>query len=177
MRRGGGRQKGHGFENKFANVLTKWSGLKHRRVPQSGGWHKQVVSGDVFCVAEYEFDPERERIFVPLSWECKCAESWDFVHFFKDSDKPSLRQWWQQASDDAEQSHKLPALIFTKNYFPTFVMLHSRTFNRLAKLVGSSWRKFTHTTCQLSKNDQVVVLLLDDFLGWLSFETLLKLTV
>lgn len=178
MRKGkGSKEKGHGFERRAAKIFTKWSSRQFKRVPQSGGWAKEVVSGDIFCVDEYDPKSASRKIWVPFSLECKCAESWDFVHFFKDSDKSSLHQWWQQASSDAIQSEKLPALIFTRNYLPIFLMLHTSTLNRLAKLVGSSWRMFAHLNWELSKSDKVTILLLDDFLGWVSFETLLKLTV
>jgi hypothetical protein len=176
MKKGRGKFKGHGFERRLANVLTKWSGYAWKRVPLSGGWNKIVVSGDIFCVAEYGRNSGQERIVVPFSLECKCSESWDFVHFFKDSEKSPLYQWWQQASSDAKQAGKLPAMIFTKNFLPVFIMLHVRTLNKLAKLVGFSWKKFTYLSCQISQ-EQLAVLLLDDFLGWIDFRVLLKLTV
>lgn len=177
MKQGRGKQKGKGFENKVAHIFTEWSGFKFRRVPLSGGWHKHIVTGDIFCVAEYEPEPKQPGIFMPFSLECKCAESWDFAHFFSDSEKSSLRQWWQQTSDDSKQSKKLPSLIFTKNYLPVFVMLRTHTFSKLAKLTHSSWKKFSHINFYISKSEQVTVLLLDDFLGWIDFQTLLKLTV
>lgn len=177
MKRGRGRHKGHGFERKAAKVFTQWAQRPFKRVPQSGGWDKSIISGDLFCADEYSPKSPSHRVWMPLSLECKCAESWDFTHFFKDSDKSSLRQWWHQASSDTDQSKKLPALIFTKNYLPIFIMLRTHTLNKLAKLVGSSWKKFAHLNYQFSKIEQLTVLLLDNFLEWIDFETLLKLTV
>jgi len=177
MRRGGGRSKGHGFERKVVTILGKWAGRPFKRVPQSGGWDKTIISGDIFCVDEYSPKDASRRVWLPLSLECKCAESWEFVHFFKEANKSSLRQWWKQASDDAQVSKKIPTLIFTRNWLPNFIMLHTRALNRLAKLVGPSWKKYSHINFQISKSDHVTVLLLDDFLEWVDFATLLNLTV
>jgi len=147
-------------------------------VPQSGGWNKRVVSGDVFLSAEYESAPEQKaHIFVPFSWECKKQEGWDFVQLYKDDEKCPLHLWWDQATRDAKVSKKLPALIFTRNYLPIFIMLSTHTANRLVRLTEQSWKEFTHMVHPVPKKGQVVVLVLDDFLDWVPFETLLKLTV
>jgi len=122
-----------------------------------------------------EYDPKKasRRIRIPLSFEAKCAESWDFVQLFKDSDKGPLHAWWAQASADAKSTDKLPALVFTRNYVPVFIMVRTSTLNKLAKLVGSSWKK-SAIKHRITK-ERVVVVLLDDFLGWVDFTTFLKL--
>lgn len=171
------KQKGRGFEAEVAKLFTKWSGLEHRRVPQSGGWDKKIVCGDVICRAEYESVAGQESIFVPFTWECKKREGWDFVQLFKDDEKCPLHLWWEQASGDSKKVKKLPALIFSRNYLPIFIMIGSRTANRLTRLTGRSWKEFTHMVHPITKKEQVVVLVLDDFLDWVPFQTLLKLTV
>jgi len=172
------KSKGRGFENEVAKLLTDWSGYKHQRVPQSGGWDKQVVSGDVFCQAEYASAPgPRESIFVPLSWECKKQEGWDFAQLFNDSEKCPLRVWWNQASTDAKGIKKLPALIFTRNYLPIFIMISTHTANRLVRLTEGTWKELPHIVFPVVRKEQTVIFLLGDFLSWVPFKTLLKLTV
>lgn len=171
------KTKGRNFEGEVAKLLTKWSGLEHRRVPQSGGWDKKIVCGDVICSAEYESVPDQISIFVPFVWECKKQENWDFVQLFKDDEKCPPHLWWEQVSSDSKRVRKLPALIFTRNYLPIFIMIGTHTANRLVRLTERSWKEFTHMVHSVPKKEQVVVLVLDDFLDWVPFETLLKLTV
>ncbi len=172
------KEKGRRFEQDVADLFTKWSELKWRRVPQSGGWNKRVVSGDVFCEAEYIGGPrQKEVIFVPFSCECKKQEGWDFSQLFLGSDKCPIRRWWTQTTEDAKEIKKLPALIFTRNYLPIFIMVSTYNANRITRLTGQSWKKFTHFVCFASKKEQVVILLFEDFLSWVPFRTLLKLTV
>lgn len=177
MKKGRGRNKGHGFERKTVKIFSDWSGRQFKRVPMSGGWDKDIISGDIFCADEYSPKSSKDRVWLPISIECKCAESWEFVHLFTETDKSTLNQWWAQSTSDADHSGKYPSLVFTKNWHPNFIMLSTKTFNKLAKLTKTSWRKFNHFNCYISKSEQVTTLLLDDFLGWISFETLLKLTI
>jgi len=173
MRRGiGSKNKGRSFENKMANLFTEWSKHKFKRVPMSGGWEKEVVSGDIFCVAEYE---KSQDIRFPLSLELKCTEAWDFEHLFKGSDKNPIYTWWQQSTEDSKISKKIPALIFTKNYQPDFILLRLSILKKLNKLTKKTWEEFFYIHCFLG-GERVVVLLLSDFLGYINFSTLLQLT-
>lgn len=176
MRKGGGKFKGRSYENDLANMFTEWSGLKWKRVPMSGGFQKSVVTGDIFCVAEYENDSEKDKIWIPFSLEAKKRQSWDLVQFFKDSDKFTVKDWWEQSSTDALLSKKYPVVIFTKNYCPDFIMLQTTVLNKLQKLVKASWKKFNYISYTMPADDNVIVLLLSDFLAWIDFTTLLKLT-
>lgn len=172
MKIGGGRLKGKGFERDLASILTKWSKMTHKRTPLSGGWNSQIVSGDVFCVAEY--NSLEAKIRVPVSWEAKCNEAWDLAQLFKNSDKSPLNKWWRQASLGAKQIKKTPILVFTKNYFPRFVLLKTNTLNKLTKLTRKPYKNFIHINGSIGK-EKVTTLLLEDFLNWIPFETLLKL--
>lgn len=173
------KSKGRNFEGEVAKLFTKWSGSEFRRVPQSGGWDPSISSGDVFLVAEYEAsrDPREPRVRFPLSLECKKQEGWDFVQLYKGDEKCPLHLWWKQTARDAKVSKKLPALIFTRNYLPIFIMIRTHAANRLTRLTSSSWKEFTYMVHPVAKKEQIVVLVLDDFLNWVPFETLLKLTV
>lgn len=172
------KDKGRSFENDVAKLLTKWSGLTWRRVPQSGGWNKRVVTGDVFCEDEYTSVPGRKvELFIPFSWECKKQEGWSFTQLFSDSEKCPLRLFWTQASNDAKTIKKLPAMIFSRNYLPIFIMISTRTANRLVRLTAGSWHDFTHIIAPMVEEEQVVVFLLEDFLKWVPFKNLLELTV
>ena len=174
------KSKGRKFENEIANLFTYWAGSTFRRVPLSGGWQSSsVAAGDIFLVAEYEAtnDLNVPRVRFPFSVECKKQERWDFAQLFRDSEKCPLRRFWKQATNDAKKIKKLPIMIFTRNFQPTFIMLSTCTANRLARLAYGTWHDFDHIIVRMSEKDQVVIFLLEDFLGWISFETLLKLTV
>lgn len=172
------KSKGRGFEQEIATIFSKWSGTKWMRVPQSGGWNKRVVAGDVFCEREYiSVSGKREELFVPISVECKKQEGWGFEQLFRDSEKCPLRLFWEQAANDAEKIKKLPVMIFSRNYLPIFIMIGTRMADRLVRLTDGTWQDFNHIIVHIHEKEQVVIFLLEDFLKWVSFETLLKLTV
>jgi len=168
MRRGGGKFKGRAYENEIAHILEEWSHMKWKRAPLSGGFQKTVVTGDVFCVAEYE---ETGNIRVPFSFEVKKREAWDLVQFFKDSDKFIVKEWWQQSCDDSAISGKQPILIFAKNYYPDLIMLRTSTLKKLHSLIGE--KKLPCIYYIMPENDEVIILRLSEFLDWISFEILI----
>jgi len=175
MRSGGGRVKGHAFENEIAKLLAEWSNIPWKRVPMSGGWSaKNIASGDIFCTAE--FDKKSPKI-VPISIEIKKVQSWEFVHFFKDTDSSPIGSWWAQSTKDAIKAKKTPIVIFTKNYFPIFIILRVATLNKLDELVAERgiWKEFTRINCTVA-GEFLIVIKLEDFLAWINFDTLLKLT-
>jgi len=178
-----GRDKGNGFENKIAKRLGDWSETPWRRVPLSGGWDKTIISGDVFCIEEYErkkSTDHSQHICVPLSFECKCDESWDFLQLFNNSEKAPIKVWWKQASDDAIKAKKEPSLVFTKNYTPIFIVIKRSTLDKLNKfnIAGGrpSWTNLSYLLFPMSSTTSVVFFRLDTFLSWIDFPTLLKLS-
>ena len=173
MRKGGGREKGHAFENDVAKLLTTWSGILWKRTPQSGGWSsKDIASGDLFCVSEFD---KQTPLIIPISLELKKVESWEFVHFFKELDSSLLGTWWTQSVNDALAAKKIPVLIFNKNRYPIFIMLGNIHITRLEKIAGKKCdKKFTRIQCTI-KEDYVSVIMLSDFLNWVDFKTLLTL--
>jgi len=174
MRAGGGRIKGHNYENEVAKILSVWSKVQWKRVPMSGGWgSKDIASGDIFCTLEFD---KKNPIIMPLSIELKNAQAWELVHFFKDTDSSPIGSWWQQSSDDARKSKKIPVVIFSKNYFPNFIMLPSNILPKLTKLLKKKtlFDSCHQISCVVNK-DPVTVLLLSDFLSLVDFKTLLNL--
>jgi hypothetical protein len=174
------KTKGRSFEQEVAKLFTDWAGSKFRRVPLSGGWQSSgVVTGDIFLVAEYEVASisDAPRVRFPFSVECKKQEGWDFAQLFRDSEKCPLRLFWVQAASDADKIKKLPVMIFSRNYLPIFIMIGTKTVNRLARLTNGPWHDLNHIIVHMSKRGQVVIFLLEDFFQWIPFEILLKLTV
>ena len=173
MRKGGGREKGHAFENEVAKILMVWSGVEWKRIPQSGGWgSKDIASGDLFCVTEFN---KKDPLIIPISLELKKVEAWEFVHFFKGLDSSPLGTWWTQSVNDASKSKKVPVLIFSRNRYPIFIMIGNSTLTRLEKLVGCKYNKKSSRIQCIIKRDYVSVILLSDFLSWITFEILLRL--
>jgi len=174
------RTKGRSFELDIAKLFTDWAGSKFRRVPLSGGWQSSdVVAGDIFLVAEYEVVGigDEPRVHFPLSVECKKQEGWDFAQLFRASEKFPLRLFWVQATSDAHKIKKLPVVIFSRNFLPIFIMIGTKTVDRLVLLTDGTWRDFDHIIVHMFEKDQVVIFLLEDFFQWVPFEILLKLTV
>lgn len=170
------RNKGNSFENTVAKMLTEWSGYEHKRVPLSGGWQKNVVSGDVFCCAEHDVAYKSKSICVPFSWECKNQERWDLATLFKpEADKNIIGKFWAQAADDAKVNAKAPALIFTRNFQPIFFIISLGIANKLVKLIGSSYDSLPHMIHIMPNKDKIIMLTFTDFLAWAPFETVLKL--
>jgi len=171
------RTKGNSFELTAAKMLTEWSGYEHKRVPLSGGWQKNIVSGDIFCCAEHDVSSSNTNICVPFSWECKNQERWDLATLFKpDADKNIIGQFWDQTVNDSKMNQKIPALIFTRNYQPIFFMILLSTANKLAKLIGTSYKNISHMIHTMPNNDKIIMLTFADFLEWAPFETVLKLS-
>jgi len=176
MRKGGGRVKGHTFENKVAKILTGWSKVSWKRVPASGGWgSKDIASGDIFCAAEFD---KKLSIIMPVSIELKKTQAWGFAHFFKDTDSSPVGSWWAQSTEDAKKSKKVPIVIFSKNYQPIFIMMATVTLDKLGVVAAErdAWKRFPQINC-LVKGEAITVIKLEDFLSWISFESLLKLNL
>lgn len=109
------KSKGSSFELKIATSLGQWWGAKFHRVPASGGLHwgsSMNVGGDVIAPPEAGF---------PFVVECKKREGWTLEQIM--NNKGPHKTWWQQVCGDAEETKKVPMLIFAKNYSDIFVSL------------------------------------------------------
>ena len=171
MKPGRGKAKGRSFENEVAKLLTEWSGVTWKRVPMSGGWHKDIITGDIFCSAEYE---KGSTIRVPISIEIKKQESFNIMHLFKET-TGLVDSWWEQAITDAKKASKVPVVIFSKNYCPVFIIVPTKLLNRISNLYKK--RGLFDNLCQIRcflKGEAVTILLLDDFLEKVEFKVLLQ---
>ena len=112
-----GRPKGQKFERDIAKLLTVWTGVEFRRTPMSGGWNK---TGDITPK-----NPEMMEKF-PFSIECKNHENWSLGKLlgatrYEELPAP-IRKFWGQAVSDAEESGKIPILIFKQLNCPPLLM-------------------------------------------------------
>ena len=144
MKPGGGKGKGADFEMRISRAFTAWWGQgKFVRTAnmQCSSRDSRLAHGDVACLLG-DKSPSLDHTF-PFSIECKNDESFLFVHLFRKDTQPLLG-WWNQAKRDAELWDKQPMLVFTKNWYPDFVMTHLRdtiigdnsTFHRYLMLNG-----------------------------------------
>lgn len=143
------KQKGHGYERRISNLLTKWWQKKFpeeefNRVPQSGGlrWKDQEkVGGDIVT-------PE----LFPYNIECKKRENWTFEQLLKGTGE--VLKWWEQSVKDAKRVGKKPMLIFSKNYFPDLVMIEYEEFMNI----------FSKKVTYIYLNNGLVVFLFEEIL-------------
>lgn len=118
----GARAKGHNFERVSCRLLANWWGKSFIRVPLSGGWNKNVVTGDAFPIDE---NGEVDTTF-PFSVEDKCQEGWELYHFL--TGKGPFMRWFKQCERDCPKG-KHALLIFKKNYSPVFAMIRSEVLS------------------------------------------------
>lgn len=127
--------KGNTFEKLCCRLSSNWWGKSFLRVPGSGGWNKNVVTGDIFPVDE---NGDVDSTF-PFSVECKDQEcgkddkdkkkvrkKWE-LHLLMIGKGPFMR-WWGQCERDCPEG-KHPLLIFKKNYSPVFVMMRTNVLH------------------------------------------------
>ena len=107
------KNKGGGFERKVAKKLREmWPDGEFERTPKSGGLQLKKgwkLGGDIATTSPT----------FPFCVECKDREGWNFKQFL--SPACQIYKWWDQAVKDAKTTNKKPMLIFTRNYWPTFV--------------------------------------------------------
>ena len=146
------RDKGNRFERRIANTLKEAFGVNLRRTPLSGGWAEDHpdTAGDIVNT-----DPEADW---PYSIECKNSESWRLESLFTDNHK-WFDDWWKQTLDECPEG-KIPVLIFTRNYCPTFVA----TNNKVAMWVGGIDRIY------IEEHDVVIY----EFDTWIEMELTLR---
>ena len=142
MKQGAQGEKGHAYERVIGALFTEvyypeGSG-EFKRVPQSGGWDKRVVSGDLMALKRVSNDSDEmiiDRSF-PFSIECK---NWkDVSHFFKGlyANESELFAWMEQASNDAAAAEKIPLVVFKLWRQSHVAMLNSYGWHRVRELFG-----------------------------------------
>lgn len=120
MKKGGGRNKGNGFEREIAAMLVETFssfGVKKKhcyRTPGSGG-HRQARNTDP---GDLVIHSKLRKLF-PYCVECKSYKDinlFDLYTPFKKHKKSSkFKQWLKQACTAAKRTHQLPLLVFKKN--------------------------------------------------------------
>lgn len=115
------KTKGSTYERTIAKHLTVWWGATFSRVPASGGlhWHSSMNAfGDIIAPPEAGF---------PFVIECKKREEWTLDNLFLNNKE--IKLWWEQVVHDADESQRVPMLIFSRNRAEDFVMLpYNQTF-------------------------------------------------
>lgn len=131
-----GKKKGSKNERDLAKWWKEWSGIEFTRVPASGGlrWKKtDNISGDIICA-----DPRHSRRF-PFTVEAKFYKDINFEHLILGNKSIKILEFWQQATEDAERSSKIPILFMRYNGMPKavwFVIMGLETFNIMLKQKG-----------------------------------------
>lgn len=112
MSRINSKKKGSRFERVVCKAFTEWSGYEFSRTPQSGGlrWKKaDNISSDVVCT-----DPIHNSK-CPFSIECKNHQSINFEHPLLGNKNCKIKDFWDQATNDANRANKVPLLIIRYN--------------------------------------------------------------
>lgn len=138
MKKGGGKGKGSGFENKIAKDLSEYlDPLKFRRSQQSGaivgGMNEKLIEnfafealrlfvGDVVPTNEAEESIPNFR----FSIECKFYKDGDSLKTMLGS-SAKVYGWMEEAKTDAAKLNIEPLLIFKFNHTPIFAGVDKNT--------------------------------------------------
>jgi hypothetical protein len=156
---GGAKSKriGSDFERKVVKLLSEWWGSSFRRVPNSGGWDKQVKDGSVQAAGDIWTPPEAN---FPFCVECK-HRNFDLDIFAEQKTKSDcIFDWWNQCTCDSLLAKKEPLLI----------MCCRRTlyvaFNQLGKEFSEKKIECNTVRCSVEaqSNYKFTIMLLEDFL-------------
>jgi hypothetical protein len=122
------KRKGSSYERTLCKSFSDLWGEKFFRTPMSGGSqlkHDYNLAGDISTPDET----------FPYHIEAKNQEALSGFHTIFTSRKCPVWKWWTQCSTECP-SGKIPALVFTKNFMPSFVMVphrHALVLERLAQ--------------------------------------------
>jgi hypothetical protein len=148
MRKGGGRSKGNGFENKVAKIVVATFGMKGTdcyRTPSSGGhrFAKKKDPGDLVL-------SKRMRRVFPFSTECKSYKEINLLPFWRPEKKHGaweVRKWIAQAVAACNGKKDMyPLVVFKENQGEEMailpeVMPYAAQFKRYLKFQynGQTW--------------------------------------
>lgn len=136
MTKGKGKAKGSRFEREYAKKISLWltndkSSETVWRSSNSGGRatvnNSKKFSGDLVSLSE-----ESKPFFDIFSIELKNYNKIDMLDFTKKNFL--LYQWWDQASEDAKRSNKIPLLIYRIGRKGDWLVLTKEIFLLLVKL-------------------------------------------
>ena len=108
------KRKGNKFERTVAKWMSDWTGYKFGRTPYSGANHQsRDLASDVMCT------DERHAHRCKISVECKCYKDIKFEHILLGTKGSEVEKFWNQATNDAIRSAKVPILIMRYNSMPS----------------------------------------------------------
>lgn len=108
------KRKGNKFERTVAKWMSDWTGYKFGRTPYSGANHQsRDLASDVMCT------DERHAHRCKISVECKCYKDIKFEHILLGTKGSEVEKFWNQATNDALRSAKVPILIMRYNSMPS----------------------------------------------------------
>lgn len=113
------RNKGAGFENQVAKLVSAALGAAYKRTPLSGGWAKgnKIAAGDLVPI-----DSEQRFCF-----ECKKVEGWTLDGFFS-GNRALFSSWWKQLLDECPVGI-LPVLVFSRNRAPIYAAVRKKDYD------------------------------------------------
>ena len=109
------RNKGSSYERRLCKSFSEFWGSKFFRTPMSGG---SALKDDYNLAGDLSTPDES----FPYHCEAKNQEAFKGFHTLFTSNKCPVWKWWDQCEEECP-SGKIPLLIFTKNYLPSFVMI------------------------------------------------------
>uniref|UniRef100_A0A6M3LL50 Uncharacterized protein n=1 Tax=viral metagenome TaxID=1070528 RepID=A0A6M3LL50_9ZZZZ len=185
MKKGGGSQKGSGFERDISKQLSLWwtqdldeprddifwrtSGSGARATSRTKKQKKTAYEyGDITFT-----DPIGKPLIDCILFECKkgYTSEVDLLDFFFGGSKKSLLfGWWIKAIEEMKEAgRKNCVLIVARNRRDVLVFVNRRFF-------ADQWIDFTgpfchrYLVCVDKKIQDIVVMRLDDFLNWVEPE-------
>lgn len=120
----GSKQKGANYERHVCSVINSFFGANCGRTPCSGAM--ATYPGDIIGLT-----PPLDIFTI----ECKNQQ------------KTSIFDWLNQAEREGVQAHKIPLLVFTKNYEKDYVCLSLEEFLRL--MGGDNSNTYVDTNSKL----------------------------
>lgn len=138
------RRKGSKSERAASKLFEKWTGYEFARTPSSGGlpWkNRSQVTGDIICT-----DEKHSRRF-RFSVEIKFHKDIRFDHLLTGVKKSSIRDFWTQASRDADNAGKIPMLLMRYNNMAKdmyFLVIPLKLYTRMADLIPITYGLMTY---------------------------------
>ena len=159
-----GKNKGTDFERKIAKLLQEWSGYEFHRTPMSGALH---WNNDTRVVSDIVPSQELVDKGWPFSIECKKVEApWEINNFI-DGNAITIKEHWNQCTDDAKREHLIPMLIFNKNRRDVYIMITKETFENL-NISPDSYINL------IQSKQNLIIMKFKDFLSLITVDKLLS---
>lgn len=108
------KRRGKTYERRVSDILTEFTKVGFRRVPNSGGWNKaggvkireELFCGDVIC----------DRPDFRFCVEAKNRESFTFESILKNPATAPFTSWWYQCLQDAKSVGLAPMMFFKPDH-------------------------------------------------------------